>query len=205
MNEILDRFHTETGSAERGNDAGGHGLAKTERIADCDNEIAHAQLLGIGERNVDQVFRRHLDHGDIGVRITADDGRAELAPVGQRHVDFVGILDHVVIGQDQPARGVDDDAGAETRGLLDAFYAGHVEKAPEQRVAWQRQLDPATALAARGDIDHGRRGALEHRRKTRQRLTVNRGGKGRLYRHAEREQPGCDQDSHPGSIKTSAG
>ena len=58
-----------------------------------------------------------LQHGQIGVRVGADDACLGGAPVGQGHLDFVGILDHVMVGQDV-ALLADDDAGAEAALLL---------------------------------------------------------------------------------------
>jgi len=58
-------------AAEGGDDSGGHGLAKAERVADRDDEIAHIDAVRIAEFQGAQIVRFDLEQGDIGLRIAA--------------------------------------------------------------------------------------------------------------------------------------
>ncbi|MCE3249353.1 MAG: hypothetical protein K0R41_3178 [Geminicoccaceae bacterium] len=93
-------------------DAGGHGAAQAERIADRDHRIADPHLGRIGEFHIGQrLVGVDLQHGEVGVRIRADDLRLELAAVVQRDRHLVGVGDDVVVGGDV-AMVVEDEAGA---------------------------------------------------------------------------------------------
>ena len=52
--------------------------------------------------------RLDLDQCDVGAPVRADQLAAQLALVGERHVDVVGALDHVMVGEDV-AVGRDDE------------------------------------------------------------------------------------------------
>lgn len=117
----------------------GDGLADAERIADGENEIADLQRIGVGEFE-ERKRRAVLDahDGKIGARILQHHGGFELALVGQRHLDLVGTLDDVDVGDDQPGR-IDDDAGAErTLHLVARPARTAAEEAAEDRIVEQR-------------------------------------------------------------------
>src|SRR5471032_1895761 len=82
------------------------------------------------------------------------------AAVRQRHLDVVGRVDDVVVGQNI-AVGADDDARAEA-GLLVvlvvAVMVAVAEEFLEEGVAQQRMVAPPQRLAGH-DVDHGRHGA----------------------------------------------
>ena len=87
-------------------------------------------------------------HREIGARVLEDEVGIELALVGERDLDLVGVLDDVIVGDDE-AGGVDDDAGAERALDLLARAAGAAaEEAAEDRIVEQR---------ARGSRPRGRR------------------------------------------------
>ena len=77
-----------------------------------------AQLVRASHRHDRRIFERYAQHGQVGIRIHADDLRRGDAAVGQLYADLVRTLDDVVIGDDV-ACFVDDDAGAEA--ALDAL------------------------------------------------------------------------------------
>ena len=82
-----------------------HRHADVERIADCDYPVADVGGIGIAERRDRQrVLGVDFDKPEIGLRILADHLRGKLALVLQRHVDFVGVTDHVIVGQDVAVR-----------------------------------------------------------------------------------------------------
>ena len=77
-------------------------------------------------------------HREIGARVLEHELGVELALVGERDLDLVGVLDDVVVGDDE-AGGVDDDAGAERALDLLARAAGAAaEEAAEDRIVEQR-------------------------------------------------------------------
>ena len=66
-----------------------------------------------------QVFRRNLDHSDIGVGVAADQFCRQRAAVVDRDRNIVGAFDHMVVGEHITLGRVDDDA--RTQRLLDAL------------------------------------------------------------------------------------
>ncbi len=119
--------------------------------------------VGIGEVEMREALVRILQpqHREIAALVLEHDLGLELALVGERDLDLVGALDHVVVGDDE-AGGVDDDAGAERALQLVAVAARHAEEAAEDRVLEQRV---AVVHHLGGvDIDHRRRHPLHHRR-----------------------------------------
>ena len=111
-----------------------------------------------------KALMRVLDaqHGEVAALVLEHDLGLELALVGERHLDLVGALDHVHIGDDEAGR-IDDHAGAERAlHLPAAAVARHAEEAAEDRIVEQR----IAVLHHFGgvDIDHRRRHALHHRR-----------------------------------------
>ena len=198
LDEVLDRLDAEPGSPQRRDDARGHGLPEAERIPHGDDEIPDAQRAGIGQRNLDQIVGIHPQHGNVGITVAADNFGAQFAPVLERYVDFVGVLDHVLVGQDQAVGGIDDDPGAQAGRFLDAFDIGQVEEAAKKGVVRNRQLDASASLAARGDVDHRRGNAFKHRRQARQRLAVHLG---RQRRPGRRDQ---QQHQQPETVPSHA-
>ena len=71
-----------------------------------------SHLVAVGHRDDGQVFGVDLDHGDVGLRVAANDLGGELAAVLQRDFHLVGVIHHVVVGEDVAVLG-DDDARAE--------------------------------------------------------------------------------------------
>ena len=58
-----------------------------------------------------------LQHREVGLVVGADQFGGQPRAVGQEHLDVVGALDDVVVGDDQPV-GADDEARAEAARLL---------------------------------------------------------------------------------------
>ena len=129
--EIAD---TDGGPGERRNNTAGHGLTYPEGIADGDDQVADFKRIGISEvqeRKV-QTFRIDLQDSDIRPLVRQNDPGIEFAPVRQDNLDFLGLVDDMVICDDQPA-GTDDNPGAQR--IFDSF-AGKAAKrnVPEQTV-----------------------------------------------------------------------
>jgi hypothetical protein len=118
-------------------DAARDGLAHTKGVADRQHLIAHLQLVGVAQREGGQTVQLDLEHGQIGVGVGADHLRAGAAAVIELHLDRVGALDHMVVGQDV-AVGADDHAAAQT-GLRPAVAVGcFAKEEAKPRVAAMR-------------------------------------------------------------------
>ena len=90
---------------------------KAERIADRDDQLADPQPARIAEPREGRRLAFEPQHGEIGVRVVADQSRRESAPVGKGRLDLAGAADHMAVGQDIGV-GREDDAGA---GAVAAF------------------------------------------------------------------------------------
>ncbi len=161
----------------RRDDAGGDRAAEAERIADRDHPFAEAQFVGIAELDCDQrLWRLEFQHRKIGLLVDADQLGLDLGAVVHDDVDFVGVGNDVIVGDDD-AGGIDDEAGAERIGLarlqLSALVASLasrttailekiVEEFLERRA--RRQLrHRAPALAAALGLDSLRGRDVDHR------------------------------------------
>ena len=106
-------------TVEAAHDAGGDGLLEAERAADGDDRLAHldaARARPAAAREVRRRLRRPRWPGPA--RAPADDPARQLLLVGRLHGHLVGALHHVVGGEDE-ALTVVDDAGAEAPSDLD--------------------------------------------------------------------------------------
>ena len=143
---------------------GRHRVLETKRRADGQHPLAHLQITRIAQFHRRQVLRVDLEHGHVGLRIGAQHLGAELAPVGELDGHFVGVLDHVGVGEHH-AVGADDEAralaahGNITRHL---HALRHAEAAEEFLERVGRAVVVIAALGQRGalraahaDVDHG--------------------------------------------------
>src|SRR5262245_26024900 len=107
-------------SPERAHDPGRHGVLEPERIPDRNHPLLDLHVGRVTERHGREPRRpMDLDQRDVGLLIPADDLGLELLARGQAHDDLVGVLDHVVVGEDEPV-GVDHEARSEALGLVRA-------------------------------------------------------------------------------------
>ena len=78
--------------------------------ADRDSDLAHSDGCGIAEPAPRNVADAHLEHGEIGIRVVADDVCARGASIGQRDFDRCGacgdvtVRDEVSVRRDQESR-----------------------------------------------------------------------------------------------------
>ena len=99
MDDVVDqssRYGPE-GTAERGDDAGGHRALESQRIADGDDHLADAQRRGITQRSRDLCGGVDPQHRQIGVRIVADESGMQPAAVGKRDVGLGSAVRNVTI------------------------------------------------------------------------------------------------------------
>ena len=120
-------------AATGGDDAGGHGAAKAEGIADSDHPVANARIL-VSELDGGKCLAigvNDLEQGQIGLGIGADDlGLPGLAVIGL-DPDLGGVLDDVVVGDDVTI-GRDEEARAHGLALMELGHlAGQAEAAAE--------------------------------------------------------------------------
>ena len=144
LDEVLEDVDAERVAAERADDAGGHRLADAERIADRQHDVADLQPVGVAEGDHRQLVEVDLEDGDVRFGVAADRPRLGAAPVAEQHLDIVGALDHVVVGE-QVAGRRDDHARAEA----DLALLGHLPGPVAEEVAVHRIVGCASAAATR--------------------------------------------------------
>jgi len=93
----------------------------------------------------------HLEHGDVAGQVVADHGGLVALPGHDRgDGDAGGAVNDVVISEDQPIRGVDDEPGA-LGGLIEVLQVGaHVDD------AWFYLVVDDAVVHRRGGGDDGR-------------------------------------------------
>src|SRR2546427_11783290 len=111
--------------------------------------LAHFEVVRVAEHDRHEVARAvDLDQRDVGLRVATHDLGLELFAGGKLDDDLLGVLHHVVVGEDV-ARRVDDEAGPEALRLV-----GRVARRPEEALEGAEEvvkgvvLAPAAAAAA---------------------------------------------------------
>ena len=90
LDEILEGRHAELAAARGADDALRDRLRQADGIADGQHDVADAQPVGMPERHDRHVgLEVELQHGQVRVRIAADDRRVGDAAVGQLRADQV--------------------------------------------------------------------------------------------------------------------
>ena len=130
--------HRNAAAAHRRDDARGHRLAQAVGIAHRHHEVADLQLVAVRHRDGGQVAGRDADDRHVGVRIRAQELGFHGAAVTEGHRHAVGILDDVVVGQDQALLGIDDHARAQRALHALAWHVRDAEDAAEERVVGER-------------------------------------------------------------------
>ena len=106
---------------ERADDPRGGRPVEPERVADGHHGVADADAVRVRKRKGSERAGGdvHLEEGEVGGGIRADQLRLVGVLVRERHLDLLRALDDVVVGDDVAGL-VDDEAGAEglLRGLL---------------------------------------------------------------------------------------
>ncbi len=102
-------------------DAARNRLADTEWIADGEHQITHLNLVGISQsKHRELLLRLDLQHREIGRLVAQQYPAFKLTPVGKRDLDFVCILDDVIIRHNNTGA-INDHTGTER--LLDTRLA----------------------------------------------------------------------------------
>ncbi len=109
LDEDLAVGFADLGAGERGDDAGRHGLADAERIADGEHEVADLERVAVFEVDGGEaaVAAFDLEDGDVGLVVLHDDAGIELALVGEGHANlgFAASFDDVRVRDDRCRRG----------------------------------------------------------------------------------------------------
>jgi hypothetical protein len=111
LNEFVIR--TAEIAVESADDAVCDRALQTERVADRENAVTDMDLVAVAD--LDRRQRPadvDLQKCQIEVQSLAEQAGICRGAVLQRHHDLVGVLDHVPVGDDDPAR-IDDRAGAD--------------------------------------------------------------------------------------------
>ena len=125
LDVVVERTGVDVAAARR-HDAGRHGAAQAERVADRHHRLADAHLAGVSEGDERQrLVALDLDQGEVGLLVAAHHLGRQLAAVRQGDGDRVGFAGDVEVGDD-PAVGVDDEARADGLGLLGRSCCGFI-------------------------------------------------------------------------------
>ena len=159
LDEVLVVGEPQTAAPDGADDPHGHRLAKSERVADRQDDVAHLDLLGVAHLRARQRGLIDAQDGEIGAPIGPDDARAQLAAVRQRRLHLLRLLDDVVVSQDRAGL-VHDHARPEAHLALLAWHhhAGELlaEEIAEERVEHERRIFVRAGHFERGDV-HDRR------------------------------------------------
>ena len=113
LNKILIAKTLQTTAAHCRNNARRYRLAQTKGITDRDYKITNPQGLCIGQGQGYQTGGLNLDHGNIGIGIRTNGLGFKGAAIAEDYRYFIGTFDHMIIGQNQTAFGIDNDARAQ--------------------------------------------------------------------------------------------
>ena len=158
--------------------------SRPKGLPDGEHPAADLERLGVPHLQRGKVLGAFdLDQRQVGLGVAADDLGVELPFVGQPDLDLVGVLDHVVVGDDEPVR-VDDEARPQAALLELPARAALAEGlavglAVAERVAEEVPEDrPALLGGFHGaDVDHPGLHLLGQRRKIGQHHLVARVGR----------------------------
>ena len=97
-------------------DAGSNGRVETEGVAHGDAPLAGLDGVTVAKGDCVQILGIDLDQGDVGLLVGTHHGGVKLAVVIQGDLQFLGAVDHVVVGDDVTVS-ADDNTRAHARGL----------------------------------------------------------------------------------------
>ena len=147
-----------TGRWSARDDAGGDRGGEAQRRAERDHRVADVQRRGLAQRGgLHLLGLLAVEHREVVDRRAADDlgvvAVAVLVDDLDQPVVLRGLLDHVVVGDDVPAR-VDDEAGPGRAALLAVVLGRDLDGAGQQLLGHGGDRGLA-ALDRRGGLDTG--------------------------------------------------
>jgi hypothetical protein len=76
-------------------------------------KIADLKLTRVPERDRGEPLRRHGDDGEIEIWVAADPLRLQHAAIGERHRYVVGVLEDMIVGDDEAPLRIVNHAGSD--------------------------------------------------------------------------------------------
>ena len=187
LDEVFVVVQAQLVAAGGADDAHGHGLADTERVADGQRNVADTDVVRAADSDRRQVFQVDLEDGEVGFRVAADDAGEGFTTVLQRHDDLIGAAGNVVVGEDVAFR-AHDHAGTEARFHTLLLRRVITEEAAELRILKQRMVRLVDDFGG-VQVDHRRR-RDGHRVGIGHRALLHAGGlRGLLQVDVEARQP----------------
>jgi len=208
LQKVLEAAVAQTGLAALGaDDAHGHRLSESERIAYRQADIADADLVRIAQRKHRQAGGLDFQQSQVAGRVGTNQLGGKGAPVAQIHGDLFRAVDYVMIGDDVSVGG-DDHAGPERVFHLLRIIPRQVavrvpKKLAEQGVVGKRKLLGRPHPARRMNGHHCRGDAVHHVRvgllgksggASRGRLRRGCGGRSRQGGECVDQQRACSRD-----------
>ncbi len=160
MNEIIIGAVADIAATSRDN-TGCHCATKAKRIADGKNPVTNPQSVGITKLNSGEVNSVWINfqNRDVGFLVLTQYFGLERLIIGQNDGDLLGILDHMIVGDDN-ALFINDEAGAKRRGAaLAVIITKILEKFLKGRARWELRHVAGWSLADNRrcrDVDHRR-------------------------------------------------
>ena len=106
-------------------DSASHRPAEAKRIADCEHPVTDAGIL-LGKLHIGELLRSlDLEERHIGARIGPDQGRGKFIAVLERHRNVLGVLNHVVVGDEVSVRR-NEEARALGHGRMRMWPGAHL-------------------------------------------------------------------------------
>ena len=153
LDEVLKGVDAELVAPQCTDNAAGHRLPHAEGVANGQHLVADLQGVGAAQHDHRKAVQVDLEHGQVGIGVCANDFGPGMTAIVQNDFDFVGTLNHMVVGQDVAA-GADDHATAQADLGLVVLFA-------------KEKLEPGVAAVgmlarclAGIDTDHRGRGFL---------------------------------------------
>ena len=131
LNEAL-KLVADVGAIFGADDSGGDGGVQAEGAAEGEDPVAHLHAVGIAELGDGKiVVGVDFDDREVGVLVDADDAGAVFGGIAvERDLNFGGLVNHVIVGEDETFF-VHDHAGAKAAFGVGAVV-GRVEEAIEE-------------------------------------------------------------------------
>ena len=163
LDEVLEGVDAQLRAAQRRDDAHRHCLAHAERVADGQHHVADRDVVAVRELDGGQVLPIHLQHGQVGVRVAADQACLQAFAADQNDLDLGAVAQHVMIGEDVAVLRGDHARAHVVVGVLVLFLvtigARRLAAAGRGRIAVAVIHRGCHAVVMGGDADHGWCGA----------------------------------------------
>ena len=107
-------------AAERAHNARSYRRLKAVRVANGNDQLAHANGLRVPQRRRHNLWRIDSEHGKVGVRVPAYEVRLKPASIRQRHLDRCRSMHDVAVGKNKSVRCEDESRAIPPRLLRES-------------------------------------------------------------------------------------